>query len=931
MEMTMARAALLLLVVAVVAPAAEPPPPKSVLHLTNGGFVPGELTGTDEPNSVRWRSPVFVQPLEFPLSAVKSVQYAVPADVPKPAGEYGFELINDDIFYGDLLAVTDGNVEITSPRTGRMVIARDQLHRMFRREGADSIYLGPSGRAGWDGPDGTSQWNEDGGRLFTDKVGATIVGQVRMPEKTVIELELSWAKKPDFVFALGVDERDAAAQSIFRLEVWDGQIVVVGETARAADAAPVMKVGSGEGRIRVQVCLDQRERRLVLLSRGGKPLATLNLGAGQPPFPECVRLTNGKGDVRLDYLRVARWTGVTPRDVKDDLSRIHRADGSVVYGRVAAFDPTTKHFTIRNGGTDSQVPQKEVTDLFLAPATTERKEPTDFPDWGALRIIYRDGSRFSGALKRVGDGHVALECFGVQGTVRLPLAEISSLAPARPGGTSTWTPGKVNSGRLEMDGSNLPGRLAGDDPQPGSGHLVWFADLSRGAARMAKGQAGRIVYRETSQPKQAAPAQGQTQVIRQIVQPNGQVQRIVQIVQPNGVVQMVVQEGPASETRTGVLLPSTGQRSLHLRTGDTIPVEVTGIDEKGLYIKTPQSAATFVAHEKIKCVELTASGTFRVDEAKRDRLLTLPRMQKDSPPTHLICSKNGDFLRGRILEMDDQRLKVEVRLETREVPRDRVAQIIWLHADELTGKPPATAPGEDAGADRVQAIRGNGNRLTFVLEKSDPKVISGKSEILGACQVALAEVDQLLFGSRIEQSAAQLAHHTWRMHYAAEPKFAQEGADSTTEVSGIDSPLVGQPAFVFRTDTLDGPRFNLADHKGRFVVLDFWATWCGPCIQSLPMIEEVVKDFADRDVRLFAVNMEEQPDQIRTVLERHKMKFPVALDRDGAVAARYAVTAIPQTVLVDRDGKIVRLFVGGGKKTADALRAALQELTGMKP
>ena len=61
-----------------------------------------------------------------------------------------------------------------------------------------------------------------------------------------------------------------------------------------------------------------------------------------------------------------------------------------------------------------------------------------------------------------------------------------------------------------------------------------------------------------------------------------------------------------------------------------------------------------------------------IDEAKRDRLLTLPRTQRDSPPTHLIISKNGDFLRGRIIEMDEARLQVEVRLEVKEIPRDRV-------------------------------------------------------------------------------------------------------------------------------------------------------------------------------------------------------------------------------------------------------------------
>src|SRR5260370_15202759 len=117
------------------------------------------------------------------------------------------------------------------------------------------------------------------------------------------------------------------------------------------------------------------------------------------------------------------------------------------------------------------------------------------------------------------------------------------------------------------------------------------------------------------------------------------------------------------------------------------------MDEKGVFIKTPDSDATFVAHDKLKSAELLASWDYsQIDETKRDRLLTLPRLQKDSPHTHLICSKNGDFLRGRIVAMDDTQLKVEVRLETKTLPRERVAQIIWLHADELTGKPAAAAP-----------------------------------------------------------------------------------------------------------------------------------------------------------------------------------------------------------------------------------------------
>jgi thiol-disulfide isomerase/thioredoxin len=358
------------------------------------------------------------------------------------------------------------------------------------------------------------------------------------------------------------------------------------------------------------------------------------------------------------------------------------------------------------------------------------------------------------------------------------------------------------------------------------------------------------------------------------------------------------------------------------------------MDEKGVTFKTPISDATFVEHAKIKSVELIAThGSPQLDEIKRDRLLTLPRLQKDSPPLHLICSKNGDFLRGRIVEMDETQLKVEVRQESRSIPRDRVAQIIWLQADELTAQSGASITANASRATRVQRLGADGNRLTFLALKSDGETISGTSDVLGACRVELKDADQLLFGSTIEQSAAQLAYHLWKLHHAVEPKFVQEGAAAggDSRLTGTASPLVGQPAFPFKLDLLDGSRFHLAEHKGRIVVLDFWATWCGPCLQSMPLVEGLVREFADRKVELVAINLEEQPEQIKAMLERHKLKVPVAIDRDGVVAAKYAVTAIPQTVLIDREGKVARLFVGGGEKTVDALRKAIQELSAVPP
>jgi thiol-disulfide isomerase/thioredoxin len=302
----------------------------------------------------------------------------------------------------------------------------------------------------------------------------------------------------------------------------------------------------------------------------------------------------------------------------------------------------------------------------------------------------------------------------------------------------------------------------------------------------------------------------------------------------------------------------------------------------------------------------------------------LPRMQKGSPPTHLIRSTNGDYLRGRVIEMDDKTLQIEVRLETKKVPRDRVAQIIWLHPDELepsrtAANPPVAAKSE---ATRVQAVRSDSTRLTFFADRLADATLSGKGDVLGPCRVRLDEVDQLLLGSSIEHEASQLAYQRWKLQNAPEPIIAQSDGGS----SGTESALVGKPAPDFELVLLDGKTFHLADAKGKVVVLDFWATWCGPCVQTMPQVERVAQEFQDKGVLLVAVNLQETPKEISAMLERHKLKMAVALDSDGVVADRYNATAIPQTVIINRDGTVSRLYVGGGPRFDEQLREALQGL-----
>ena len=226
---------------------------------------------------------------------------------------------------------------------------------------------------------------------------------------------------------------------------------------------------------------------------------------------------------------------------------------------------------------------------------------------------------------------------------------------------------------------------------------------------------------------------------------------------------MVVEVCPGAGRKSGGngSRPTEERRSLYLRDGDVIPSVITKIDDDGVWFKTSLSTSTFVAHAKVKAVELATSPRAVSDnvgltKSKRERLLTLPRMQKADPPTHLIRSKNGDYLRGRVSKMDDKTLEVEIRLENKDLPRDRISRIIWLHADELDpSKKPAAPTGRpvDARPGR-SATTASGSRSRP--DQFAGTTLSGKSDVLGACQVAVSQVDQLLIGDAIDQAAAQL-------------------------------------------------------------------------------------------------------------------------------------------------------------------------------
>lgn len=119
----------------------------------------------------------------------------------------------------------------------------------------------------------------------------------------------------------------------------------------------------------------------------------------------------------------------------------------------------------------------------------------------------------------------------------------------------------------------------------------------------------------------------------------------------------------------------------------------------------------------------------------------------------------------------------------------------------------------------------------------------------------------------------------------------------------------GKPAPQFSLKTFDGKPVSLAGLRGKVVLLDFWATFCQPCIAALPELQALHAKYGDRGFAVVGVTVDDRPALVKKATARAKVSYPV-LRATPEVWNAYKVTALPALVLVDRDGKIVRRFGG---------------------
>lgn len=133
----------------------------------------------------------------------------------------------------------------------------------------------------------------------------------------------------------------------------------------------------------------------------------------------------------------------------------------------------------------------------------------------------------------------------------------------------------------------------------------------------------------------------------------------------------------------------------------------------------------------------------------------------------------------------------------------------------------------------------------------------------------------------------------------------------------------------FTLQSVNGDNIKLSEQRGSIVLVNFWASWCGPCRTEMPALEQLAQKYRDMGVVVLGVNVETEADGVNRYLRDIHVSFPLLLDQQNIASKAYNVEAMPTTVIIDKDGKVRALHrayqAGYEKKYEDDINALLAE------
>lgn len=130
----------------------------------------------------------------------------------------------------------------------------------------------------------------------------------------------------------------------------------------------------------------------------------------------------------------------------------------------------------------------------------------------------------------------------------------------------------------------------------------------------------------------------------------------------------------------------------------------------------------------------------------------------------------------------------------------------------------------------------------------------------------------------------------------------------------------------FELPSLDGERLALSDHDGQVLLLNFWASWCGPCRKEMPELDALHEQYRDRGVSIWGISVDVRAEKARAFADQVQVGYPLLLDSDMTVSGDYDVRAMPSTVIIDSEGRIRHTQLGFEAGVMEELETVIRKL-----
>ncbi|MEM9643443.1 MAG: hypothetical protein AAF989_00505, partial [Planctomycetota bacterium] len=800
----------------------------------------------------RWQADAFNAPFEFEFSKIKRIDFDRAQTGHSRSEPNAFQLRGGDLLTGRMLGADGNTLTIHSETHGQINLTASNIQRLYRVvDNPTLVFPHLSGLADWQFEVKDSEfWQEDGADIWSDHPDASATASLGIPAQSIIEFELAWKGSPNFHLALGCDAgRHPDESSGWAITCIGKTLAVFREREQTADL-DILSMLQDDSSIRLTAYLDQASDQIFVYTPDGTMAGSLDAqstsGVAEPSpseVGEAIRLTNREGNVRLSYLRVSKWIGKEIDSPTDENAAVTvtTTESEVVRGTGFRFSEDAKTLIVDNGegsttiaiadlaGLDMRDSSPDLTDA----ANDEERRPKESRDSSeretneiliengdsgepnsepvphsseqvavpppmdqraTLQLV--DGSRLTGKILSFSHSRVEFHHLPTNQPITLRTDAIRALSFR----DADWVNPEFNKPMLRWKKSIIRGDLSAAQQNQDTGlSVLAFRPVGSSAAAPFRSGVSATITQVSPAPKKtgkrnpprAGPSKAELQQIRKEI---AQFRAGKRGLATPEVPPPVQREDPSVASADAEV--ETYEHEVQLTSGDRFACRILGSGEQGLMVDSREGGKKLVPHTQVKAAKLVRNATTpNIVDAKKRRLLTVPRLQKDSPPTHLLVAKTGDMLRCRLLKITPKFLHAEVRLSEVRFPLERVTQIIWLHPEvtlksnrdsdsEVASSEPGGAPveTEDDGqgiaksngpktiesdptpaakttdladrdraglvaspsqpfADFVQAVvRPDRNRLTITPVSLTDGTLLGEHAVFGKCQIELNQV-----------------------------------------------------------------------------------------------------------------------------------------------------------------------------------------------